>query len=70
MSLRMRKLNLSFACKKFTLLSLEKIKEFALIASVCYFTAATETRFNEVEEDIESLRIVQKYEALSKNEQI
>ena len=35
-----------------------------LIASMCYFTAGTERRFHEVDEDMEELNIVIKYEKL------
>lgn len=39
------------------LLSSPKIVELVLLASICYFTIATETRFNDGNLDVGSLKI-------------
>jgi hypothetical protein len=52
------------------LLSSPKIIEIILIAAVCYFTIATETRFNQGNLDVSSLKINEKYLKLSKDENI
>ena len=70
MTIPFKKLNLSHDSTKGSLLVPEKIKEMGLIASMCYFTAGTERRFHEVDEDMDELNIVIKYEKLSKNEEI
>ena len=58
MMLDFKKLNISHSSSCDSLLSEVKIKELGLIASMCYFTAATERRFHELDEDMESLNIV------------
>lgn len=43
------------------LMSTDNIQKMGLLASVCYFTAGTEGRFAEIDEDMDSLSIVEKY---------
>lgn len=42
-------------------MSTDNIQKMGLLASVCYFTAGTEGRFAEIDEDMDSLSIVEKY---------
>ena len=70
MTISFKKLNLAHDSTKGNLLVPEKMKEMGLIASMCYFTAGTERRFHEIDEDMDQLNIVVKYEKLSKNEEI
>ena len=67
MSLALKKFNDKTENSKSSLLGVEKIKEMGLIASMGFFTSGTERRFHEIDEDIEELKIVQKYEKLTKN---
>ena len=44
--------------------------EMSLLASACYFTLATECRFQELDEDLENLKIAEKYNKLNHNNEI
>ena len=55
---------------KYCLLSTETLKELVLYASVCYFTLATETRFHELDEDLETMKINDKYWKLHHDQEI
>ena len=57
MGLEMKKMTLNLRFDKYFLLSEERLLEMILYVSVCYFTLGTETRFDELDDDIENLKI-------------
>ena len=63
-------MKLSMNTDTYYLLSYQKILELVLYSSACYFTIATETRFSEFDEDLDSLKIIEKYKKLHKDETI
>lgn len=70
MTLKPKSMKLSLNTDTYYLLSSQKILELVLFCSVCYFTIATETRFSEFDEDLDSLKIIEKYKKLHKDETI
>lgn len=52
MSLKIKKVKFDINTDTYFLLSSQCIVQMALYCSVCYFTIATETRFNEFELDL------------------
>ena len=48
----------------------ENVKFMGLLASVCYFTLATECRFEELDDDLDDMKIADKYKKLNHNNQI
>ncbi len=68
MNLSTRRMQNKLNVDQYYLISSPKIVELVLFASVCYFTIATETRFKEIESDINSLKITEKYQRLNKDE--
>ena len=68
--MKLKKVNSVPKTDRYYLLSCEKLMELVLFSSVSYFTFATETRFNEMEEDIDCLGIMTKYEKLHHDSEI
>jgi hypothetical protein len=65
-----KKMKMKLNTDMYFLLSSPKIIELILMASVCYFTIATETRFSEGSLDVTILKINEKYKKLHKDEKI
>lgn len=70
MSLELLRMRARTNSDTFYLLSAPKISELVLMAAVCYFTIATETRFSEGNLDVSTLKISEKYQRLHRDQAI